>query len=48
MADISGRKKIRPTCELTLDLGSHSNAQHQARREAERTLYAVACMHLFG
>jgi hypothetical protein len=34
-------KKLFPT----LDIGSHSNAAAQARREAEaqRTLYAVAC-----
>jgi hypothetical protein len=35
-------KKLLPT----LDIRSHSNAGHQARREAEaeRKLYAVACM----
>jgi hypothetical protein len=37
-------KKLLPT----LDIGSHSNAGHQARREAEakRKLYAVACMRV--
>jgi hypothetical protein len=52
MTSVKGIKKLENNCEPTLDIGSHINAGHQARRVAaarhERRLFAVACMPMLG